>query len=362
MNSRPRISLIPVTRKRPISNANALLTVVEQLHETLAVEQAFRRAIPTLCEVVESDYAAWTSSQHLPMRLHWDSTGLPPDFLRGYAACRNQDFVWDAVARRPTTVLRSSDMLPRAQIERHPLYQMARSSASIEEVMSVLIVHDTKESFGISFYRTNKTAFHDEHVGTLQTLVPSLRNAIRNAREHESVLRRARLLEQRELSTAGFLWLNRNLRELERNGAATPILERYFAGEPRENNQLPVCLLSPIRKSMCMAVHERRRLHWWRMDHENFVKIQAIPLEGEEWAIVLETRGLPNGVATRLTPRLVQVALSVLQGMSNPEIARRDGRAVCTIKQQVSEVYGRLGVANRHELMQLVGLGEAPSA
>ena len=39
--------------------------------------------------------------------------------------------------------------------------------------------------------------------------------------------------------------------------------------------------------------------------------------------------------------------------MSNEAIARRDGRSLATIKQQVSEVYARLGVRGRKGLIQL---------
>ena len=54
-------------------------------------------------------------------------------------------------------------------------------------------------------------------------------------------------------------------------------------------------------------------------------------------------------VITRLTPRQRQVS-ALLAGSTNREIARRLGLQEQTVKNQLSVIYGKLGVRNRLEL------------
>lgn len=71
------------------------------------------------------------------------------------------------------------------------------------------------------------------------------------------------------------------------------------------------------------------------------------------WALVMKLGGIDPKLTRKLSPRLVDIAACLLKGMSNEEIASRDGRSLATIKQQSAEVYRRLGVDGRKGLMRL---------
>jgi DNA-binding CsgD family transcriptional regulator len=55
----------------------------------------------------------------------------------------------------------------------------------------------------------------------------------------------------------------------------------------------------------------------------------------------------------QLTPRLATIAGYLLRGATNEEIAKAEGRALATIRQQAGEVYERLGVRGRKGLIRL---------
>ena len=60
-------------------------------------------------------------------------------------------------------------------------------------------------------------------------------------------------------------------------------------------------------------------------------------------------------MTARLTPRKQQILRALLSGSTNREIARRLGLREQTVKNQLSVVYGKLGVRNRLELAVQAG-------
>jgi DNA-binding CsgD family transcriptional regulator len=56
----------------------------------------------------------------------------------------------------------------------------------------------------------------------------------------------------------------------------------------------------------------------------------------------------------QLTPAERQVAILVLEGLSNQEIALRLHRERCTVKDHLSHIYGKLGIRNRTQLASLL--------
>ena len=60
-------------------------------------------------------------------------------------------------------------------------------------------------------------------------------------------------------------------------------------------------------------------------------------------------------MTTRLTPRQEQILRALLSGLTNREIAGQLGLREQTVKNQLSVIYGRLGVRNRLELAVLAG-------
>ncbi|MEZ4220611.1 MAG: helix-turn-helix transcriptional regulator [Polyangiaceae bacterium] len=68
--------------------------------------------------------------------------------------------------------------------------------------------------------------------------------------------------------------------------------------------------------------------------------------------LVLEPKS-PAGLR-ELTPAEREVVALVCRGCSNKEIASQRGTSVNTVGNQLAAVYGKLGVASRFELVDLV--------
>ncbi len=79
-------------------------------------------------------------------------------------------------------------------------------------------------------------------------------------------------------------------------------------------------------------------LEAWRLD-----------LPGERFA-VLEWSEARRPLGWGLTPAEREVARLVLEGLSNAEIARRRGRSIRTVANQVASIFAKAGAGSRREL------------
>jgi DNA-binding CsgD family transcriptional regulator len=79
--------------------------------------------------------------------------------------------------------------------------------------------------------------------------------------------------------------------------------------------------------------------------------VAVFELEGEQYALL--SFELPRSkLPARLTPAERGVALLVLEGMANAEIARARNTSTHTVANQLRRIYEKLGVAGRTELVQ----------
>lgn len=90
------------------------------------------------------------------------------------------------------------------------------------------------------------------------------------------------------------------------------------------------------------------RCRAWRSPHE-LVRFVVVLIRN---APVLDPSRLPGW--SKLTSRQRQVALLILQGLSNGEIARGLGLALSTVKAHVGDLFTALGVRSRVELLARV--------
>src|SRR5262245_33222753 len=63
----------------------------------------------------------------------------------------------------------------------------------------------------------------------------------------------------------------------------------------------------------------------------------------------------------QLTPAEWKVVEAVRHGLSNPDIARRQGVSVDAVKYHVANALGKLGLRNRRELMHWEGVAKSSS-
>jgi DNA-binding CsgD family transcriptional regulator len=79
-------------------------------------------------------------------------------------------------------------------------------------------------------------------------------------------------------------------------------------------------------------------------------------IEGEEFVLFsfpLPAPSLPEPAAIRLTSAERAVALLLVEGASNEEIARRRNRSRHTVINQIGSIFRKLGVGSRAELFRL---------
>jgi DNA-binding CsgD family transcriptional regulator/GAF domain-containing protein len=332
-----------------------MLELGQALTSSLELRVALDRAVPILEKLVGTDHVALAISR--PGNLHdyeWYNTTLPERFLGEYPSFADQDFVRRAVARVPNQVLRDEQMIARRKLQRHVVYDRARQTgAKLEHVLAVMLCYEREWSSGLSLYRSRAQPFDERDAALVQLVVPQLRHAVNNARQH-AALRREQFLEP---AVAGLglaiLWIDGSFRELARTARATAFLEQYFPPAERRSNALPRVLVDPLRRYLESAVPNKMPPVCHVDAPSSRLQVSYVPLPEQVWALVFRARGLSPELQSKLSPRLIEIADSVLRGMSNEAIARRDGRSLATIKQQVSEVYARLGVRGRKGLIQM---------
>ncbi len=86
------------------------------------------------------------------------------------------------------------------------------------------------------------------------------------------------------------------------------------------------------------AIAPPQGLEAWRLD-----------LLNERFA-VLEWSEVRRPLGCGLTPAEREVARLVLEGLSNAEIARRGGRSIRTVANQVASIFAKAGAGSRREL------------
>jgi DNA-binding CsgD family transcriptional regulator len=329
----------------------------EALHSSLELRVVFDRAVPLLQQLIGCDHVALAVSK--PGGLYdyeWLYTSLPAEFLGNYAAFADQDFVRHAVAARPNRVLRDQQMLTRRELERHIVYNSARETGvGLEHVMAVMLSREREWSSGLSLYRSRHVPFCEREAAMLQMVVPQIKNAVRNAREHASLKRAAWLETVVDQVGAAVVWVDASGAELARVGAVEDLLDQFFPDRGRRRDPLPQPLVHYLLSFVGSAVPNKVPQPFvvetalCRLE----VAFLALP-QRCAWALVFRTRGLTPDLQAKLSPRLLEVAASLVRGLSNQEIADRDGRSLATVRQQASDVYGRLGVQGRKGLIRLV--------
>lgn len=343
-----------------------MLRLSEALHGSLDLHTLFANAVPLLQELVQVEHMALAMSR--PGTLYdyeWISVSLPEQFLAQCTALADHDFVRDAVVVRPNIVLRDHEMITRAALQSHVMYSGARAlGLPLEHVMAVMLTHHEDWSSGLSFYRSGHTPFSDHEAAILQMVVPHIRNAVCNAREHLGTLRETWLEPTLEGSGIAVLWLEKSGREITRTAHATRLLEQFFAKSERGSTGVPEVLLQHLRSFLASEQPDRILRPWTTRQALCALHVTFVPMqERAGWALLLRTSGIDLELQRKLSPRLSAIAGDLVSGLSNEEISRKYQRSLATIKQQVSEVFARLGVDGRKGLLRLVsGQGQSAAA
>ena len=84
------------------------------------------------------------------------------------------------------------------------------------------------------------------------------------------------------------------------------------------------------------------------------LQVDVLDLDGDEIAI-LHFPAAPTADLTALAPDAEgEVAIAIMNGMSNEEIASARGTSANTVAKQVTSIFAKLGVGSRRELIARV--------
>lgn len=333
-----------------------LLEAAAALQSTPDLSVCLRHATAPLRKLTGADHIALGVSRcGSPFDYEWHSTTLQR-FFEGYGEIAKRDFLMAALIAAPDLVLRDDEIITRKQYERRVLNQHARAAgARFEHAIGVSFSRHENASAIFTAFRERRAPFGEREAGLIQYLLAHLRNAVRASREYARMQREIWLEPIAQQAGVAAVWVDAEIREIARTAYATKTLETYFLPHERLNGTLPEVLREYIKA--CLTDQTGRApAPWTRQGLLGSLRTEVVAVqEGRLWALVFATRGIDPALSAKLSPRLRTIASDLLGGMTNEEIARRDGRALATIKQQSSELYRRLGVDGRKGLMRLAG-------
>lgn len=312
--------------------------------------------------LVPADFGAFCVSK--PGSLHeydWDVANMPQSFFAGYSSLAEEDFVRLAVMQHPNTVLSDSEMLSREALKNSAVYAHSRRAIGepLEHVMAVLLDVRLDWHGGMTLYRKNEhQPFTDQERMDLQCLTPMLASTVRNCRVMANVARSPNLLEALEGQKDFECIVMRppSTEELRTKGA-TELLAKWFSPAECDRSGSPMVMLGqltqlathggavPFGQDMLVREKQGRSL-----------VMTFVPLPEQEgrqlWALVLQEDSIaPQPWRTILTPAELRVTEGVLQGMDNETIAVFEGVSVNTIKTHLKNIYRKLLVERRAQLI-----------
>ncbi len=340
------------------------LEVVEALGSSLELSEVLSLAQGVMSRLLSADsMALCVSKPGQPTEYDWTVTGAPATLFTRYHELAEEDFVRDAVLRHPNRVLRDTEMLPRSRLERSQVYQRCRElGLPLEHVMAVLL--DVRQDWhgGLTLYRERRVPFTERDQAVLQLLTPILANTVRNCRLHAELTTRGQLMEALlRHQGAECLVLVPPSTEKLRTAGATALLERWFPPSERGPSGVPKELLERLRLLAAGNGGSGLELNTWEHSREGqhlrvtFIRLPPERGDKRAWALWLQEFSpaipLPPDMRRRLSPREAQIVACVLSNWSNEFIADQLDIELNTVKTHVRNIFKKLGVESRADLM-----------
>lgn len=341
-----------------------ILEVVEALGSTLELSEVLSLAQGVMTRLLSADSMALCVSRPGPSgEYDWTVTGGTAALFTRYHELAEEDFVRDAVMRHPNLVLRDTEMLPRKRLERSQVYQRCRElGLPLEHVMAVLL--DVRQDWhgGLTLYRERRTPFSERDQALLQLLTPILANTVRNCRTHAELTSRGQVMEAiLRHQGAECLVLVPPTTERLRTAGATALLEHWFTPSERGPSGIPKQLLERLRMLAAGDGVSGLELNTWEDSREGqnlrvtFIRLPPERGDKRAWALWLQEFSpaipLPPDMRRLLSAREVQIVACVLSNWSNEFIARELRLTLNTVKTHVRNIFGKLGVESRADLM-----------
>ncbi|MDI1433460.1 LuxR C-terminal-related transcriptional regulator [Polyangium sorediatum] len=336
-----------------------MLDLVAELGGSLDLHEVLGHAYGLLSQLVPADHGALCVSRPEGHAVYdWAVAEMPERFFQGYAEMVPHDFVRIAVAEQPNEVLRDTEMLSRASMERSFLYNHCRDiGMQLEHVMAVMLRDDPSWHGGLILYRDKRIAFSDHERAILQKLSRHFTNAVKNCRLFGSMAQRASLLDG-VLAGIGHeaIVFNASGAEVARTSSAEKMLRAWFKPTELDPGGLPTQLADRVTW-MVKDPYTPREPYWRGGALADLkVSIQRLPGGvGASFVMLLEE-----------VPQLVPIPLPWLRILSSAEI--KVAERVCwdnaliaselsitelTVKKHFSRIFDKLGIPNRAALIHM---------
>jgi hypothetical protein len=337
-----------------------------ELFGSLELTEVLGKAHGLLSHLVQVDHGALCVSRPEGLTAYdWSVAEMPAAFFAEYAAMVPHDFVRTAVAEKPNTVLRDSDMLPRNEIEQSFLYRYCRTiGMNVEHVMAVMLAEKGSSWHGgLILYRSRRSAFSDREQALLQHLSRYFTAAVRNCKRFGEIERRGSLLDTLIASRSfeGIVF-GADGNEIVRTAGISSLMTKWFhkaefgaAGLPR----IVIEQLLTAGKSLRTSPPPKP---WWRcgktisptLSHlELRVCLAPLPAASGAFAMTLEEVPqlvpIPSAWRNLLLPGELRAVERVC--WDNALIASDLGISVETVKKHLNRAFDKLGIPSRAALI-----------
>ncbi|XXF76952.1 LuxR C-terminal-related transcriptional regulator [Myxococcaceae bacterium GXIMD 01537] len=340
-----------------------LFELMEALSSSLELPEVMHRAQGILTQLLPAEYVTMcVSKPGQPTDYDWLASGKPTALFTRYREFASEDFVREAVVRHPNIVLRDSEMLPRNQLQHSALYQRCRElGLPLEHVMAVLLDVNQDWHVGLTLYRERHLPFSKRDRALFQRLTPFLARTVRNCRLFSEVSTGAQVLDALlHQQNAGCLVLIPPSTEKLRTAQASRLVDTWFTRSECDASGLPTVLLERLRSLEKREEALEPGLDTWvRSGAERNLKVTFVrlPAQGDSqaWALVLQEFShaipLPADLRRRISKREAEIVSCVLSNWSNELIARELGLTLNTVKTHLRNIFPKLGVENRTDLI-----------
>lgn len=322
-----------------------------QLHESTE---------PLLTNLFQADHVALCRmSPELPTGFEWKAltTG---HFLQSYYKWFPEDFVFQRLSSEPNTAMSDTEMLRGGRLEDTETFRRSRESdLRLRHVLAVLLAPPQQMTSGaVALYSDRLKPFPVEKRRLLQDLTPCLTAAFQNVTRFGGLSVHIEMLEGllRQEGVQAIV-MDVQGREIFRTGTVTGLIEAWFpSSSDRRVSGLPLVWRERLTALMKRGGIPDSSRDVLRLDgglRALTVNFARLPIEGHELYVVRMKESVltPEAWRSQLSPKLFEVAIRVARGMSNEAIALDLVKSEYTVKTQLKDVFRKLKVSNRKELI-----------
>jgi len=305
---------------------SALVQSIYQGARDQRVEDFQDWALEQVKSIVYFDSAIWVSGALLNGDLLSHSIQLhnqPPDMLENYARYEDQDLLRQMVMAKAGETINTSEHIPRESLEQLEIYQKHAKPYGMEHTLSTAILDHANGLYaGTSFYRADiKNPFTLKEKKLKQFITPILVEA-----------RKFNLFIT--LSKAG-----------DAANSASAISDRKgIMREAEHGFSNLICQEWPTWKGPALPIEPDGLLG----DHsESMMSYGNVVIHLQTWSDLVRVQIREKGSYDQLTPAEQQVALHLIEGMANKEIATHLNISPKTVDHHLQSIYKKTNTNSR---------------